>query len=508
MPRGAPSPCSWMNVMKKQQEAKIRKENSQHTPAAEAASEHALKVAPHPSLQERADVGKLARKKLPRETQAAWEPKKDRPDPVDLLDAQAATRIPELVPIRYGRMLASPFAFYRGAAAIMASDLASQPHTGLRVQLCGDAHISNFGGFASPERELVLDINDFDETLPGPWEWDVKRLAASIEIAGRERNFKTKERRRLVEAAVSEYRQAMREFADMGNLELWYLHLNLEQFQTRWKMMAKTKAVKTLEQEFAQGLHRDNQRAVEKLTTRIEGKLQIAAHPPLVVPIENLLTDELKAGFEEKIRTLIRKYRTSLQADRRQLLENFEYIHIARKVVGVGSVGTRAWILLLVGRDESDPLFLQVKEAQASVLEAYLPKSIHKDSGQRVVEGQRLMQAASDIFLGWERVPLGMDEKPHDYYIRQLWDWKISADIETMTPDEMQVYGQMCGWTLARAHARSGDRVAIASYLGKNDVFENSLVDFANAYANQNDRDYQCLVEAVKKNRVKAETGI
>jgi len=405
-------------------------------------------------------------------------------------------------------MLTSPFAFYRGAAAIMASDLATHPHTGLHVQLCGDAHLSNFGGFASPERELILDINDFDETLPGPWEWDLKRLAASIEIAGRERNFKTKERRSLVLATVAEYHRAMREFAEKGNLEMWYLHLNLETFQSRWKMSARPKAIKTLEDEFEQGIHRDNLRAFEKLTTRIDGKLRIAAHPPLVVPIDDLVPDDRKAEFEETMLLLIRKYRSTLQPDRRQLLENFKYVHIARKVVGVGSVGMRAWIILMVGRDELDPLFLQVKEAQASVLEAYLPKSIYRDSGQRVVEGQRLMQAASDIFLGWERIPVGFDDKPHDYYVRQLWDWKISADIETMTPDEMLVYGQMCGWTLARAHARSGDRVAIVSYLGKNNVFENSLAEFATAYADQNERDYQALVEAVKNKRVQAVTGI
>ena len=487
--------------MKKQQEV------NPATPS-ELPSERALKIAPHPSIQEREELGKSVRRKLPRESHAAWESKPDRPDPVDLLEAQAKTRIPELIPIRYGRMLASPFAFYRGAAVIMASDLATLPHTGLRVQLCGDAHLSNFGGFASPERELVLDINDFDETLPGPWEWDVKRLAASIEIAGRERDFKAKERRNLVLAAGAEYHRAMHEFAGMGNLELWYLHLNLETFQTRWKMSAKSKAIKTLEEEFTQGLHRDNLRAFEKLTSRVDGKLRIAAHPPLVVPIEDLVPEDSFADFEETMRTLIRKYRSTLQPDRRQLLENFQYVHIARKVVGVGSVGTRAWIILMVGRDESDPLFLQVKEAQASVLEGYLPKSSYRDHGQRAVEGQRLMQAASDIFLGWEHIPLGFDDKPHDYYLRQLWDWKISAEIETMTPAEMMVYGQMCGWTLARAHARSGDRVAVASYLGKNDVFENSLVEFANAYADQNERDYQCLVEAVKNKRVKAETGI
>jgi uncharacterized protein (DUF2252 family) len=475
---------------------------------AEPAPRPSVRIAPHLTLQERAALGKETRKQIPREAHAAWEVKPDRRDPIDLLEAQAVTRIKELVPIRYGRMLLSPFAFYRGAAAIMASDLATLPHTGLHVQLCGDAHLSNFGGFASPERELVLDINDFDETLPGPWEWDVKRLAASVEIAGRERSFKTKERRRLVLATVTEYHRAMREFARLGNLEMWYLHLNLETLQSLLKISTKSKAGKTLEAEFARAYHRDNLRAFEKLTTRVDGQLRIAAHPPLIVPVEDLLPDDRKAEFEETMRALIRKYRSTLEPDRRQLLESFQYIHIARKVVGVGSVGTRAWIVLLVGRDELDPLFLQVKEAQGSVLEPYLSKSIYRDNGQRVVEGQRLMQAASDIFLGWERIPVGMDDRPHDYYLRQLWDWKISADIEQMSPDEMMLYGQMCGWTLARAHARSGDRVAIASYLGKNDIFENSLVEFAAAYADQNERDYQVLVDAVKKKKVLAETGI
>jgi uncharacterized protein (DUF2252 family) len=462
----------------------------------------------HPTPTERAAKGKAARSKVPREAHAAWSPPADRPAPIYLLEAQAATRIPELIPIRYGRMLASPFAFYRGAAAIMASDLATVPDTGLHVQLCGDAHISNFGGFASPERELILDINDFDETLPGPWEWDVKRLVVSVEIAGRERGFNAKTRRGIVLAMVGEYHRAMHEFARMGNLEMWYLHLSPAAVESRWGMAAKPKVMKTLEAEFSQAYHRDNQRAYEKLTETINGKLQIAAHPPLVVPIEDILPDRELAGFEETMRGLIHRYGQTLQSDRRQLLESYRYIHMARKVVGVGSVGTRAWIMLLLGRDDHDPLFLQVKEAQASVLEPYLSKSVYADHGQRVVTGQKLMQAASDIFLGWERIPVGTDGKTHDYYVRQLWDWKISADVETMAPGEMMVYGQMCGWTLARAHARSGDRIAINAYLGKSDAIDQALADFAAAYADQNERDYQLLVAAVKDNRIRAETGI
>ena len=462
----------------------------------------------HRTPAERAAVGKAARSKSPRELHTAWEPSGDRPDPVDLLEAQAAARIPELVPIRYGRMLASPFAFYRGAAAIMAADLASMPNTGLHAQLCGDAHLANFGGFASPERELVLDINDFDETLPGPWEWDLKRLAASLEIAGRERGFDARTRRRLVLAGVGEYHRAMREFAGMRNLDLWYLHLDPAALQSRWGMSAKPKAMKALQADFAQGYHRDNRRALEKLTARVNGQLRIVATPPLIVPIEDLLPDVEQDQFEETIRAFIRRYRPSLQPDRRRLLESFQYAHLARKVVGVGSVGTRAWILLMLGRDDADPLFLQVKEAGASVLEPYLTRSVYANHGQRVVEGQQLMQAASDIFLGWDRAPVGLDGQSHDFYVRQLWDWKISADVAVMAPGELQVYGKMCNWTLARAHARSGDPIAMAAYLGKGEAFDAALAEFAVAYADQNERDYQALVAAVKNGRVRAETGI
>ena len=453
-------------------------------------------------------MGKTARSQIPRSDHAAWDPPADRPDPISLLEAQTATRLLELVPIRYGRMLASPFAFYRGAAAIMASDLATMPNTGLQVQLCGDAHLANFGGFASPERDLVLDINDFDETLPGPWEWDLKRLAASVEIAGRERGFDAKIRRSQVLACVGEYHRAMIEFAGLRNLDLWYLHLDLAAMQARWGKSVKPKVMKALKADFTKAYHRDNIRGLEKLTTRVNGQLRIVAHPPLVVPIEDILTDAEQAQFVETTRRLIRRYRSSLEPDRRRLLESFQYVHLARKVVGVGSVGTRTWIMLFLGRDESDPLFLQVKEAQASVLEPYLSKSVYAENGKRVVEGQRLMQAASDIFLGWERDPVGLDGQSHDYYIRQLWDWKISADVAVMSPGEMMVYGKMCSWTLARAHARSGNRIAISAYLGKIDAFDIALAEFAVAYADQNDRDYQALVEAVKNNRVKADPDI
>lgn len=465
-------------------------------------------VMPHLTVEERKALGKAARARISREAHATWNPAPDRPDPVALLVAQAVTRIPELIPIRYGRMLVSPFAFYRGTAVIMASDLASMPHTGLQVQLCGDAHLSNFGGFASPERKLILSLNDFDETLPGPWEWDVKRLAASMEIAGRDRGFDQKTRHNLVHGTVKQYCQAMREFALMDNLDLWYLHLDLADVEARWGKTIASHSMKDLDADFARAYKKDNIRASQKLTHLVDGQLRIAAHPPLIVPIEDLTTDEEKAHFVETMRQFLRKYRATLQPDRRHLLESYEYVHVARKVVGVGSVGTRTWVILLLGRDDKDPLFLQVKEAQASVLEPYLGESKFANHGQRVVEGQWMMQAASDIFLGWEHVSIGLDGKSHDFYVRQLWDWKVSANIDLMPADELLVYGKMCGWTLARAHARSGDRVAIAGYLGKNDTFAQALVTFSTAYAEQNERDYQVLAAAIKRGQVKAEMGI
>jgi len=440
---------------------------------------------------------------------AAWDPPTGRPDPIQLLEEQGATRIPELLPIRYGRMLASPFAFYRGAAVIMASDLAATPNSGLSVQLCGDAHLANFGGFASPERDIVFDINDFDETLPGPWEWDLKRLAASVEIAGRELGFNSKQRRSILLATVSEYRRAMREFAGMCNLDIWYALLDAEKIQARWGEAGSHKGVKEIEADFSLAHTRDNQRAFEKLTHRVNDQLRIVSHPPLVVPIEDLFTVRVDAEqLEVTFRNYMGAYGKSLSDDHRHLLGQYRFVHMARKVVGVGSVGTRSWVALLLGKDDEDPLFLQIKEAQASVLEAYAGKSKFAEHGKRVVEGQRLMQAASDIFLGWDRVLQGLDGQPHDFYVRQLWDWKLSPDLETMPPKEMTIYGEMCGWTLARAHARSGDRIAINAYLGKSDATDQAFADFAVAYADQNQRDYQALLEAVKRKRIKAETGI
>jgi uncharacterized protein (DUF2252 family) len=462
---------------------------------------------PHLTPREHAARGRAAREEAPRSRHAEFQAWAERPDPVALLEEQAATRVPELVPIRYGRMAASAFAFFRGAAYVMAADLASTPRSGLQAQLCGDAHLSNFGGFASPERDLLFDVNDFDETLPGPWEWDVKRLAASIAIAGRERGFTTKQRRAAVGATVCQYREAMRRFAGMHSLDIWYSRLDAAAILTRFEAEANAQQVKTFRKTATKARSKDNTRAFSRLAHTIDGEPQIVSDPPLIVRIEDLLPAVQAAEFEENIHTLLRSYRASLQGDRRRLLERYRYMDLARKVVGVGSVGTRAWVVLMLGRDNEDPLFLQCKEAQPSVLEPFLGKSEYGHHGRRVVEGQRMMQASSDIMLGWLRAT-GIDGVTRDFYVRQLWDWKSSADVETMAPSGMAIYGRMCGWTLARAHARSGDCIAISSYLGRGDTFDRAIETFAETYADQNERDYQALQEAIASGKVLAETGV
>jgi uncharacterized protein (DUF2252 family) len=457
----------------------------------------------HLTPEERAARGKAARAEAPRSSHGGWDPPSGRADPVGLLEEQAKSRVQDLVPIRYGRMLASPFAFYRGAAYLMASDLASTPRSGLIVQVCGDAHVSNFGLFGSPERELLFDINDFDETAHGPWEWDVKRLAASLAIAGRNNGFADKERAEVVRDAVGAYRSAMRQFAGMRNLEVWYAHARVQQGLPGLQAMLDKKNLKAAERVVTKARTKDSLEAFAKLTHVVDGELRIISEPPLIVPVEELLPPDDAAKFLETIHDLIRSYRRTLQGDRKHLLEDFRFVHLARKVVGVGSVGTRAWIVLMLGRDGQDPLFLQAKEAQASVLEPFVGKSRYANHGQRVVEGQRLMQASSDIFLGWNRLA-GVDGVVRDFYIRQLRDWKGSWAPEAMVPQVMNVYGQMCGWTLARAHARSGDRVAISSYVGNSDAFDRAIASFSEAYADQNERDYDALKAAVKADRIKA----
>jgi uncharacterized protein (DUF2252 family) len=462
---------------------------------------------PHLTPEERRARGKAAREESPRSRHAEWEPWAERPDPVALLEEQAASRVPELVPIRYGRMMASAFAFFRGAAYVMASDLASTERSGFNVQLCGDAHLSNFGGFASPERDLIFDVNDFDETLPGPWEWDLKRLAASIAIAGRERGFTAKERRQAVRAAVAQYREAMQRVADQGNLDIWYSRIDRAELLARFEGEASAQQLKTFRKTTEKAKRKDNTRAFERLAHEVDGHPQIISDPPLIVRVEDLLPQERAQEFEEGMHELLRSYRASLPHDRRHLLERYRYADLARKVVGVGSVGTRAWVVLMLGRDNEDPLFLQCKEAQPSVLEPFLGKSEFGHHGRRVVEGQRLMQSSSDIMLGWLRTT-GIDGETRDFYVRQLWDWKSSADVGVMVPTGMAIYGRMCGATLARGHARSGDCIAIASYLGRGDTFDRALAEFAETYADQNELDHRALVQAVESGRITAEQGI
>jgi len=463
----------------------------------------------HFTRAERAARGKAARAEVPRRVNGEWEPSPHRPDPVDLLEQQATSRVPELVPIRYGRMLASPFAFFRGGALIMAADLAGTPTSGLRVQLCGDAHLSNFGVFGSPERNLVLDINDFDETAPGPWEWDLKRLAASFAIAGRELGFSDAERRTVVLATVRSYREAMTKFAGMRNLEVWYANAEVAQAFREFTAGVSPKRVKKAEADIAKSRTKDSMQAFDKLTHLVDGEPRIISDPPLIVPIEELLpSDSDRAAIQDEVRALIRTYRRTLETDRRHLLETFRFADLARKVVGVGSVGTRAWIALFLGIDEQDPLFLQVKEAQPSVLEQFVGKSEYTNRGQRVVAGQRLMQATSDIFLGWQHTSSGLDGEERDFYVRQLKDWKGSFAVEAAKPVGAAAYGKVCGWTLARAHARSGDRIAIAAYLGTGDVFDRAVAIFAETYADQNQRDYDALKHAVESGRVNAQIGL
>ncbi|MDF2738786.1 MAG: hypothetical protein K0S88_152 [Actinomycetia bacterium] len=473
---------------------------------------------PHLSVDERRAKGKEARDRTPPSSHAGWTPASDRPDPVGLLEEQNRTREPDLVPVRHGRMLVSPFTFYRGGAKIMAADLAGTPTAGLQVQLCGDAHLSNFGAFGSPERRLLFDLNDFDETLPGPFEYDVKRLAASVTIAARNNGFSKADTRAATLASVAAYREAMASFAAMGTLAIWYAHLDEDQLLSGVQSAAAeaskaskkaAKAVKqvakTARKGAAKARTRDSLQALAKLGERVDGQYRIVSQPPIVVPARDLAaTYGLSADqMEGVVREQFRAYRATLRDDQRQLLERFQFVDMARKVVGVGSVGTRAFIVLLQGRDQQDPLFLQVKEATRSVLEGHLRKSRYKQPGERVVRGQRMMQAASDIFLGWTR---GADVN-RNYYWRQLRDMKASAEVEVMTPVGLALYARTCGWTLARAHARSGDPVAIAAYLGEDDQFDRSMVDFAKRYADQNELDYKAFADAIRSGRLEALEG-
>lgn len=460
----------------------------------------------HLTPSERAARGKAARAEAPRSNQSALEVADGR-DALGLLESQARSRVAELVPIRYGRMLVSPLAFFRGAATVMAHDLARTPVAGLSVQLAGDAHLSNFGGFASPERDLVFDLNDFDETLSGPFEWDVKRLAASFEIAARDRNFAARDRAKAVLAAVRSYREAMRQFAAMGDLDVWYARLDAQAMDEQLRKAHDRKLERTLRRSEANAYAHDRLRALAKLTHDVHGEPRIISDPPLIVPLAELAGCQDDSNVESLLRTLLRRYRRTLPFERRTLLERFRYADLARKVVGVGSVGTRCWVLLMLGRDARDPLFLQIKEAQASVLESLLGRSPLASHGQRVVDGQRLMQTAGDIFLGWIHSEEELDGA-HDFYVRQLWDWKSSVDLDTILPRGLTAYADACGWTLARAHARSGDRIALAAYLGASQRFDRAVAEFAAAYADLNERDHRALVQAVADGSVTAVKGV
>lgn len=460
----------------------------------------------HLTPQERAARGKAARGAVPRSAHAGFTARADRADPVDVLEAQSATRLPDLVPVRYGRMLESPFRFYRGAAALMAGDLAGTPSTGIQVQLCGDAHLLNFRLLASPERHLMFDINDFDETLPGPWEWDVKRLAASLVIAGRNNGFSDAQRSAVVRGAVRTYRESMGGFAGMRHFDVWYAKVEADDLYRALGDKRRPVIRKRTALALAKARTRDHLHAFEKLTHLVKGERRITPDPPLIVPVDDLLPGMERDQVEEQLKGLIQRYGRSLPSDRRALLDQFRLVDMARKVVGVGSVGTRCWIILMLGRDEQDPLLLQAKEAQTSALADHVGTSRYENQGERVVAGQRLMQATSDMMLGWERVE-GLDGIQRDFYVRQLHDWKGIARTDTMRPRGMGLFGQVCGATLARAHARSGDRIALAAYLGRGDTFDRAVAEFAEAYADQNEDDFRALGQAVRAGRVRADTS-
>ncbi len=462
--------------------------------------------AEHRSRADRVADGKRARALTPLESQREFQPARSR-DPVGLLADQAKTRVPELVPIRHGRMLVSSFAYYRGAALPMAADLAVTPTSGLRVQVCGDAHLANFGAFASPERRLVFDINDFDETLPGPFEWDVKRLAASLSVAARVSGFGGKLRRQITGAATRSYRTAIRAFAQQTMMQVWYAHLDLDEVLPRFRSQISAKRYKVIEALMAGARRRDSMQALGKLTTVVDGERRIVSDPPTVVPVEEVFSDVQADAIYQFIATVLGRYRRSLQSDRRRLLEQFTLVQVARKIVGVGSVGQRAWIVLMDAGDGDEPLFLQAKEAQPSVLADYCGHSRYANQGERVVAGQHLMQAESDIFLGWTHSH-GPDGVDRDFYVRQLRDWKLALPIERMNPSGMAMYAGMCGWTLARAHARSGDRIALAAYLGGSTRFDDAIAEFAETYADQNERDYATFAEAVKHGQLDAVDGV
>ena len=454
------------------------------------------------SRAERHAAGKALRSNAPRSSHGEWAPDPERPDPIGLLEESNMTRLENLVPIRYGRMSMSPFAFLRGSAAVMASDLAKTPVSGIRAQLCGDAHLSNFGVFATPERRQVFDVNDFDETLAGPWEWDVKRLAASVLVAGRQNGYTAQESKQAVVKAVQRYRESMQQFALMNHLDVWYFHLDMEGILAMARGMAgRNELKKRVKRASARASKRTRIETFPKLAEVVNGQYRIKDEPPLIYHYDLLDTDRDNLDTEEW-RALVKEYLTSLPEERRMIIFRYRSLDVAQKAVGVGSVGTRCAIVLLLGGAEGDdPLFMQIKEAGASVLEPYAGASPYANHGERVVVGQRMMQAASDIFLGWSTY------NGRDYYARQLRDMKFSAEVETMDPVLFTAYVELCGATLARAHARTSDPAQISGYLGNSDVFDQAIASFAEAYADQTERDHAALLAAMKEGRVQAQTG-
>ena len=461
----------------------------------------------HPGVDERARRGRAIRAVSPRSGHGTWQPPAGRRSAVSIIEDQGRRRLAELLPIRYGRMVATPFAFYRGAAAVMAADLADTPRTGLTVQLCGDAHLSNFGEFAAPDRRLIFSLNDFDETLPGPFEWDLKRLVGSLAVVGRTNGCALAQRRAIELAAAQSYREAMRDFSLMGSLQLWHTRLDVDEITERYGAQAGARDLRTFRKVATKAESRDSLRAMAKLTHLVEGRPQFIHDPPIVVRFEELVSAQEAVAARHQLGTLLASYTATMSADRRVLMDRFRVADVARKVVGVGSVGTRTWVVLMLGRDTGDPLLMQVKEADPSVLEPYLGPSRYRHQGRRVVEGQRLMQAASDILLGWDRA-VGVDGRSTDFFVRQLWDKKGSMPVEQMSSGALLLYGRFCGWTLARAHARSGDSVAIAAYLGTSDRFDRAMADFAESYADQNAHDHAALGQAIASGQIVATAGI
>ncbi len=461
----------------------------------------------HLTPEERIARGRAARAKVPRRSQGVFSRQVGRPDPVAQLEKQGRTRVPELVAIRYGRMLESPFTFFRGAALVMAADLASMPSVGIPAQICGDAHLSNFGAFASPERRMIFDVNDFDETLPGPWEWDLKRLVASLAVAGRNNTLSLGDRRSIVMSAAAEYRTAMARFAGMPTVDVWYFHVDVDDLLLQVRPEMPPRVYKQLTQDLTRARTRDSAQVFSKLTRLVDGNQRIVSEPPVTVPVFELYPKLEAERIQRSLLDVVSGYRSTLPNDRQHLLDGYRFIELARKVVGVGSVGSGSWILLFIGRDVSDPLILQAKEAEESVLEAFVGSSEYRNHGERVVSGQRLMQAGSDIFLGWQRVQ-GPDGKEHDYYVRQFRDWKWTPDLSRLPVSAMKLWGRLCAGTLAHGHARSGDCIAVAAYLGQSDAFDHAMASFAEAYADQSESDYELFREAVKSGRIAAVTGV